>query len=527
MSKADFELTYGSMYQPPEELHHAFERALKAATGQGAQEHPLWIGGKAVRSQEHLEKRSPANLDTLLGRFSVATLREADAAMAAAAGAARSWGRTPWQERVAVVRRAAQCIQARMYEIAVAIAQEVGKNRVEALAEVAEVVDFCKIFSAQMEAHEGYDRALPPDPIPGMHLTNRSVMRPYGVWVVIAPFNFPFALAAGPTLAALVAGNTVVLKGSLATPWSGVLLAQCLQEAGVPDGAFNNLVGDGPGVGAALVADERTGGVTFTGSHAVGRGILAQQSAKAFPRPCITEMGGKNATIVLPGADLDAAAKGIARSAYGMTGQKCSALSRVFVHEDIADDLIGRVVDFTRTLVVGDPLERRTFSGPLATEAGYRNFDRFCEQLAGTAAVVMGGRKPDIPGRGQFVANTLAEADPSHPLWNEELFCPILLVGRVKTREEAMRRANATPYGLTAGFFGPEEDIPWFMDNIEAGVTFANRSLGATTGAWPGHQPFGGWKASGNTGKGLASFYYLPQYMREQSRTIVRASGAR
>ncbi|MBC5768188.1 aldehyde dehydrogenase family protein [Ramlibacter albus] len=524
MTQGAFELTYASMYQPPQELHDAFESALKTFAADGAQEHPLWIAGKPVHTEERLDKRSPADLDTTIGRFSVASLRDADAAMAAATGAARSWGLTPWRERVAIIRRAQQRIQARMYEIAVAVSREVGKNRVEALAEVAEVVDFCKIYCAQMEAHEGFDRVLPSDPVPGMHLTNRSVMRPYGVWVVIAPFNYPFALAAGPSLAALVAGNAVVLKGSLATPWSGVLLAECLHEAGVPAGVFNNIVGDGPGIGAALVTDDRTGGVTFTGSHAVGRGILAHQASRFIPRPCITEMGGKNSAIVLPGADLDAAAKGVARSAFGMGGQKCSALSRVFVHEDIADDLIGRVAEFVKTLVIGDPLERGTFAGPLATENGYRNFGRYCEQLAGSARIVMGGHKPDMPRRGQYVANTLAEADASHPLWSQELFCPILLVGRVKSRDEAMQRANAVPYGLTAGFFGAEEDIPWFMDNIEAGVTFANRSLGATTGAWPGYQPFGGWKASGNTGKGLASFYYLPQYMREQSRTIARAS---
>jgi 1-pyrroline-5-carboxylate dehydrogenase len=401
---------------------------------------------------------------------------------------------------------------------------EVGKNRLEALGEAQECVDFFRVYADDFESHQGYELELPDDPSTAFVSRNRSVMRPYGVWVVIAPFNFPIALAAGPVAAALVTGNTVVLKCASDTPWAGRLLADCIRDAGLPPGAFNYVSGPGAAIGEQLVRDARTAGATFTGSVPVGRSIMAAMAGGRYPRPCITEMGGKNPAIVTENADLERAAAGIARSAYGMGGQKCSALSRLYVHEKVADELLARIGQEIDKIRIGDPTERMTGLGPVVNRRAHESYARYVSDLKGRGAQIRrGGRQPSEGafGRGFYVEPVLAEANPSDPLWKHEMFLPILMVQRYRDRDDAMRMANDTDMGLTAGFYGAPDEVKWFQDGIEAGVTYANRSAGATTGAWPGYQPFGGWKGSGSSGKAIASAYYLPLYLREQSRTVV------
>jgi 1-pyrroline-5-carboxylate dehydrogenase len=246
--------------------------------------------------------------------------------------------------------------------------------------------------------------------------------------------------------------------------------------------------------------------------------------AGAWPRPCIAEMGGKNACVVTKHGDLDRAAIGIVRSAFGMCGQKCSALSRVYAESGVADALLERIVEKTKALRVGDPMRRENWLGPVISAGAALNFERYCAELrAGGGRILTGGvrlSEGDL-ARGFFVAPTVAEASPDHPLFKEEMFQPILMVNRVKDLDEALGRANDTTLGLTAGIYGNDAEVAAFLDRIEAGVTYVNRPQGATTGAWPGYQSFGGWKGSGSTGKAIGSFYYLPQYMREQSQTVV------
>jgi 1-pyrroline-5-carboxylate dehydrogenase len=415
-------------------------------------------------------------------------------------------------------------MEQRVYEIAAALALEVGKNRMEALGEAQETVDFFNHYADDFESHGGFDRELPNDPLASAVSRNRSVMRPYGVWVVIAPFNFPLALAGGPAAAALVTGNTVVVKGATDTPWAGRLLADCVRDAGMPPGVFNYLSGSGREVGEALVAHPATAGLTFTGSAAVGMSLLARMAGGAYPRPCIAEMGGKNPCIVTARADLDRAAQGIVRSAYGMGGQKCSALSRVYVEHDVADALLERLERRVGEIRIGDPLRRENWLGPVVNASAYTSYTRYVDELrTGGARIIAGGNQLRDGGfaRGYYVEPVLAEAPLAHRLWKHEMFLPILMVHRVRDREEAMLLANDSDLGLTAGFYGGADEVPWFHEHIEAGVTYANRPQGATTGAWPGYQPFGGWKGSGSTGKAIASFYYLAQYLREQSRTVV------
>lgn len=521
---SDFKLTYSTMYSPPAELHERFERALAEVKADLGRDHGLFIDGQDVFAAAPLQKHSPIDQRWLLGRFHVADRSQVDAALAAARRAFPAWRATPWQQRVALMRRVAWLIEERVYRIAAAVCLETGKNRMEALGEVQETAVFFDHYSDLLEQHQGFDFTLPNDPVSGYTSRNRSILKPYGAWVVIAPYNFPFALAGGPTSAALVTGNCVVLKGASETPWAGRLLAECLRDAGIPDGVFNYLCGSGRLTGQALVDHHDTAGITFTGSYETGMNIARAQLARPYPRPCIAEMGGKNAVIVSRHADLDRAAVGIVRSAYGLQGQKCSALSRIYVEDAVADELAQRLVAEIAAIRIGDPAERANWMGPVTTPAAYEDYRQYAATLQQHGArLLAGGEQLRGEGfaNGLYCAPTLAEGPLDHPLWQVEMFLPIAMLGRVANLEQAMREANDSPYGLTAGFYGSETETDWFFEHIEAGVTYANRPQGATTGAWPGYQPFGGWKGSGNTGKAIASFYYLPQYLREQSQTRV------
>jgi 1-pyrroline-5-carboxylate dehydrogenase len=520
----NFRLTYATMFDPPDAMHERFDAALESVRAHLGARHELFVNGADVGAAQHVARHSPIDRALALGEFAVARRDHVEAAMRAAQAAFPAWRATPLGERVRLMRRVADLMEQRVYGIAAALALEVGKNRMEALGEAQETVDFIRHYADDFESHGGYEHELPDDPLPGVVSRNRSVMRPHGVWVVIAPFNFPLALAGGPAAAALVTGNTVVLKGASDTPWAGRLLADCIRDAGLPPGVFNYLSGSGRDVGEALSSHPATAGITFTGSVVVGTGLLRQMAGGAWPRPCIAEMGGKNPCIVTARADLGDAAAGIVRSAYGMGGQKCSALSRLYVERSVADELVERVCAQIATIRTGDPCRREHWLGPVINETAYANYAQYVRALAdGGARLIAGGhqlRDGDL-ARGHYVEPALAEAPLAHPLWTQEMFLPILMLHRVADRDQAMQLANDSDLGLTAGFYGGADEVPWFHDHIEAGVTYANRRQGATTGAWPGYQPFGGWKGSGSTGKAIASFYYLAQYLREQSRTVV------
>jgi 1-pyrroline-5-carboxylate dehydrogenase len=519
-----FKLTYSTMFDPPPAMHDRYEAAMARAMAQLGARHPLYIDGHDRHTAAEAAGCSPANHRQRLGHFALASAADADAALQAAQRAWPAWRNSALATRVSLLQRVGQLIEERVYDIAAALTLETGKNRMEALGEAQETADFFNGYSADFARAGGFDHVLPNDPISGVVSRNRSVMKPYGPWVVIAPFNFPLALAGGPVAAALVTGNTVVLKGASATPWAGRLLADCLRDAGLPAGVFNYLSGSSSAIGAALIGHPLTAGATFTGSHEVGMGILRSLQSGRFPRPCIAEMGGKNACIVTAAADLERAATGIVRSAFGMGGQKCSALSRLYVHRDVADRLHEQLLQRIAALRLGNPALRETALGPVTTRGGYEDYARYAAALRTRGSRVLCGAESPQTGEfaaGFFVQPTLAEAPPDHPLWQVEMFLPILMSHRVASNEEAMQLANATPLGLTAGFYGGRDEIAWFHEHIEAGVTYANRPQGATTGAWPGYQPFAGWKGSGNTGKAIASYYYLPQYLREQSQTVV------
>lgn len=519
-----YKLTYATMFDPPADLHLRFDAALAEVERGLGGDHLLHVDGVDCPGVAQDTRRSPIDQRRILGDFALADAALAARAMEAAHAAWPAWRAAPALQRIRLLKRVANLIEERVYLIAAALTLEVGKNRMEALGEVQETADFFRHYAEDFERHDGYAHALPDDPLPDFRSHNRSVMRPHGAWVVIAPFNFPFALAGGPVAAALVTGNTVVFKSATDTPWSGRLLADCLRDAGFPAGVFNYLNGNGHEAGQALADHPRTAGVTFTGSFDVGMRLVRAMAAGAYPRPCIAEMGGKNACLVTANADLERAATGIVRSAFGMGGQKCSALSRVYVDASVADALIEKLQSRIAALRIGDPSLQDSWLGPVTTKQALDNYERYVASLSRHGGRVLAGARRLDEGElvhGFFVAPTLAEAPADHPLFREEMFLPIVMLCRVSGRAEAMRLANDSPLGLTAGCYGDDDDVAYFFEHIEAGVTYANRPQGATTGAWPGYQPFGGWKGSGSTGKAIASFYYLAQYMREQSRTVV------
>ena len=519
-----FKLTYSTMYNPPDLMHTRYDKALAGVKANLGREYGMLINNQDVPADEKFQDISPINTDWVIGTFQQGNRSHADQALAAAAAAAPKWAAMKWQDRVRLLRRAAAQIEKRVYEIGAVLSLEVGKNRMEGLGDAQETADLIYYSCDQVEANGGYIKEMGRDPLAGFKASNVSILRPYGVWVVISPFNFPFALAGGPSGAALVSGNTVVFKPASDTPLTGRLLAECMRDAGLPDGVFNFVTGGGREVGQPLIEDPRVAGITFTGSFQVGMHIYRSFAAGRYPRPCIAEMGGKNPAIVSRHANLEDAATGIMRSAFGLQGQKCSANSRIYVEASVKDKFTQLLADKVRDIRVGDPTQKQNWMGPVINANAHREFGEYAEELSQAGEFVTGGHKltEGDYGQGYYAEPTLVDGvDVGHRLWKHEMFLPITLITAVDSLDEAMRLANDVDYGLTAGFYGSKKESQWFFDHIQAGVTYANRPQGATTGAWPGFQPFGGWKGSGSTGKNAGGLYYVPLYMHEQIRTSV------
>ena len=513
-----FKVTYSTLASPDPELHRLYDEAVTDFRANAGQTYPMFINGEARHAEETFAKISPTDKNLVMGYFQKGTEQDANDAVAAAKAAFPGWRDTPWQERIALLRRAADLISDRLFKMGAIMSLEVGKNRLEAMGDVEETADLIRYNCDAMEANNGFAKPLKSES--DKH-HNRSVLKPYGVWVVISPFNFPGALAGGPSGAALAAGNTVVFKPATDTPFTGWLLTEALRDAGIPAGVFNFVTGGGRSVGQTLVDHPDVAGITFTGSYDVGMGIIRTFTTGKYPRPCVAEMGGKNPAIISNKADLDKAALGAMRSAFGLQGQKCSALSRLYVHKDVKDEFMKKFVDLTSKINVGDPTDQNNWMGPVINKSAQEDYMGFVDDLRQNGDIVFGGKVVDE--KGYYVAPTIADHVPEdHKLWKQEMFLPIVMVEAFDDFDEVMKKANDVEYGLTAGFFSEDEDeIQWFLDNMEAGVLYVNRAAGATTGAWPGYQSFGGWKGSGSTGKAAGSFYYVQQYMKEQSQTII------
>ncbi len=513
-------ITYASLGSLGEGFHHSFEDAVTRVRSSLGGVHPLWIDGRKQPARTSFSDSSPTDTRLKLGRFSQAGVAHLQQAIAGARRAFPGWRDLGWRQRIVMLRRAADLIWQRQFELAAVLVLEVGKNRFEAIAEVSETADLITYYCDQMEKNGGYDIPMSMS----VAEQTRSVLKPYGVWGVIAPFNFPMALAAGMAAGALVAGNTVVFKPASDTPLSGWKIAEIFRDAGLPPGVFQFITGSGGALGREFLENQNLDGLIFTGSRAVGLSLLRQFGQKRH-RPCITEMGGKNPAIIMPSANLHHAVEGVYRSAFGMGGQKCSACSRVYIHRAIRKTFMDQLIAKTEACRVGDPLGRDIFLGPLINERAVGVYAAAVRRGRREGRVVCGGRvlKAGEFEHGFFVEPAIVDQLPKESsLFQDEYFAPVVAVAEISSLDEALRLANDSEYGLTAGIFTEDsEERERFFSHIEAGVTYCNRRGGATTGAWPGVQSFGGWKCSGSSGKSALGPHYVAQFMREQSQTIV------
>jgi 1-pyrroline-5-carboxylate dehydrogenase len=507
-----------------DDLNRDLDRAIADVTASFGRVHSLYINGQAVKAEEQFQDRSPIDTSIILGTFQKASREQVKDAISAARAAQPAWAALPWPQRLIYVRRIADGIRKHRWELSALMGYEVGKNRLECVGDVEEGADLITYYCDQIESHNGFVEKMGTL---GPGEENVSVLRPYGVWAVISPFNFPLALAAGPAGGALASGNTVVFKPASDTPLMGAKLNEIVVEAGLPRGVFNFVTGPGSTAGQELIDNDGIDGIVFTGSKDVGLKLMRDNAGRGVPRPLIIEMGGKNPAIVTPSADLDKATDGVMRSAFGAQGQKCSACSRVYIHKDVREKFVATLVQKTKRIKVGNPLERDVWMGPVINEAALDTYLSAIERAKNDGGkILIGGKRITTSpfDRGYFVEPTIIDGlPPSHSLFSEELFVPITVIASVITLDEAIDLANRTEYGLTAGIYSENEnELKQFFDRIQAGVTYANRRAGATTGAWPGVNPFGGWKASGSTGRGTGGPYYVQQFMREQSRVRVR-----
>ena len=521
MTAQRIKITYATLRADNEELHALYEAGLEKARGRLGAYHRNYVAGAERDGEGVFEVRSPIDTDIVVGTFAKGTRDDVRDAIAAARRAQPAWFRMGWEKRLAILKAAAELISERQMEYGGLMAIEVGKTRMEALGEVEEAADLIRYYAKTAEDNAFYDH--PMDNLGDAAVHTRSILRPHGVFAVISPFNFPMALAVGPTSAAMMAGNAVILKPASASAMTAVAILEAYRDAGVPDGVFNLVMGPGGTVGAELQENQGIDGIVFTGSYEVGFDLFRNFS-KRYPRPCIVEMGGKNPAIVLRSADLEEAAEGVMRASFGFGGQKCSANSRVYVERPVHDEFVRTLVEKTEKLVVGDPLPRTAFLGPVIDQAAVDRHQQAVAEARRDGVVFTGGERladGDL-ARGYYVEPTVVGLPASHRLFQDELFAPFVAVAAVDSLDEALALANDNLYGLTAGVYSEDPaEVQQFLEEIHAGVLYVNRRAGATTGAWPGVQAFGGWKGSGSTGKSGLSMYYVAQFLREQSHTVV------
>lgn len=512
-----------------ETIHGAYETALEQVQAELGKSHPMFCAGEEHWAGSEFDVVSPFDTRILVGRFQEGAEEHIESAIKAAKEGFFSWGQRDWRERAGILRRCADHLDDRKFLLSALITFECGKNRYEALAEVSEAVDIVRYYVDLYEKNQGYILSMEPE---SSTATCRSVMRPHGVFAVISPFNFPLALAAGMASAALITGNTVILKPTSTAPWSALKLYEAFIASGVPPSAVHYITGPGELFGKTIVAHRDIDGIAFTGSRDVGVWLQRTFAARQpYPKPVIAEMGSKNPVIVTARADVAKAVEGVVKAAFGFSGQKCSAASRIYVEKPVAEQFMAELKKQVETLSIADPRKRDTVIGPVIDRKAMETFrDAVARTREDGGQIIAGGNvlRGGEFDQGYYLQPTVVTGLPrNHPLFQRELFVPFIIIDTFSTLAEAVGEANATEYGLTAAIFSEHDDeVEYFFSMIRFGVTYANRQGGATTGAWPGSQSFGGWKASGSTGKGAGGPYYLLSFLREQAQTRIRSSPA-
>ncbi|WP_418285618.1 aldehyde dehydrogenase family protein [Halorubrum sp. DTA46] len=509
-----------------DEFHRSYDRAIETLKTTLGGTHSLRIDGQPVETDDHFTVTSPGDTSLEIGRFADGTADAVDRAVTAASDTFDEWRGTHWSERAEIAREAADRMSDRKYELAAVLTLENGKNRTEAMADIDEGIDFLRFYSRELERNGGYVLDT-GEPTPRQHCTNH--LEPFGVFGVVGPFNFPFAIFSGMTMGAVLTGNTVVAKPASTTPLIAHEIVNVLSEAGLPDGVVNLVTGGGRAVGQPLVEHQAVDGVVFTGSRDVGRTIQQTFFEQEKNGPVIAELGGKNPVIVTANADLQKAVSGVKNGAFGFSGQKCSATARVYVEEGVVDQFTQRLVSETEALPIQPPEHEDAFLAPLIDESAEERYRSICDAAREEGTVLTGRNtvaSADLPD-GRYVEPTVVTDIPhGHELAREEHFLPFVTIHPVSDLDEAITKANESEYGLCAGLFSEDEsEVTEWFERIESGMCYVNRHQSATTGALVQAQPFGGWKSSGTTSKFAGGYWYLPQFMREQTRTVVGEVG--
>jgi len=501
-----------------EKFHSDFENAVEQVKKELGKTYHIIINGTEINSDEQFTVSSPADRTIKVAQFPSATKENALDAISAAKAAFEEWSNTPYQKRADVFKECADAFSNQKFRLAAIMAFENGKNRFEAMGDVDEAIDFMRFYSYQLEKNEGFCKTTAhPDP----HEKTQTVMKPFGVWGIISPFNFPSAIAIGMTTGALLTGNTAVLKPASDTPLSSFEFVKLIYQK-IPAGAVNFVTGSGSVIGKTIIESPDVDGIAFTGSREVGMSGF-HEFTKSTTKPFISEMGGKNPVIVSKFADLDKAANGVVKAAFGYGGQKCSACSRVYVQKEVSDQFVSKLVEKTKNLKIGLPWEKDVFLGPIINEKAKKKFEDAAKLARQDGKILTGGNslQDSQYNNGIYVEPTIVSNLPSdHKLVKEELFLPFLCIQEYDDFDDAISKANDIEYGLTAGIFSEnKEQQEKFFNKIQAGVVYANREASATTAALVSSQPFVGWKNSGSTGKGAGGENYLQQFMRTQTQT--------
>lgn len=479
------------------ENEDAFLEGLKIVEGYLGKDYPLIIGGERVKTEDVLKSFNPANKQEVIGRVSKADQSLAEKAMNVADETFDRWRKVKPEFRADVLFKSAAIVRRRKHEFSALLVKEAGKPWNEADADIAEGIDFLEYYGRQMLALKD---GIPVKSRVGEY--NQFHYIPLGVGVVISPWNFAFAIMAGTTAAALVTGNTVLLKPASTTPVIAYKFIEVLEEAGIPAGVVNYIPGSSADIGDYIVDHPRTRFISFTGSRAVGTRIYERaavvQKDQIWLKRVIAEMGGKDTIVVDADADLTLAAEAIVKSAFGFSGQKCSACSRAIIHEAVYDEVVERVEKLTKETTYGDPINNQSFTGPVIDQASFDKIMKYIEIGKKEGRLIAGGTGDD--SKGYFVAPTVfANLDPKARIMQEEIFGPVVGLAKAKSFDEAIEFANNTDYGLTGAVITKNRaHIEKAREDFHVGNLYFNRGC---TGAIVGYQPFGGFNMSGTDSK--------------------------
>ncbi|WP_126425146.1 L-glutamate gamma-semialdehyde dehydrogenase [Brevibacillus marinus] len=487
------------------ENKQAFQAALNKVESELGKEYDIIIGGERIKTEQKIRSINPSNKEQVIGLVSKADRALAEKAIQTAAKTFESWKAVPGEARARYLYKAAAILRRRKHEFSAWMVKEAGKSWAEADADTAEAIDFLEYYGRQM------DKLAQRQPLVRIPTEdNEMYYIPLGVGVIIPPWNFPLAIMVGMTSSAIVTGNTVVLKPASTTPVIAAKFMEVLEDAGVPAGVVNYLPGSGGEVGDFLVEHPLTRFISFTGSRDVGLRINELASKRSpgqkWIKRLIAEMGGKDSIVVDNDCDLEAAAQAIVNSAFGFSGQKCSACSRAIVHQDVYDQVLNRVVELTKELTVGDVANPEFYTGPVIDEGAYNKILEYIEIGKQEGKLVAGGEKG--PDTGYFIQPTVfADVDPQARIMQEEIFGPVVAFSKARDFDHALEIANNTEYGLTGSVFSRNRaNLEKARTEFHVGNLYFNRKC---TGALVGVHPFGGFNMSGTDSKAGGPDYLL------------------